>query len=1114
VEFRILGSIEARDGDRVLCSGSGKPTALLAILLLHANEVVPTDKLIDELWQEQPPRTAAKSLQTYVSQLRRALGNDAIVTRPSGYVLPVARDELDADRFEEVAVEGRAALEAGDAAAAAAALRQALELWRGPPLAEVAYESWARPHVERLEEARLQALEARLDADLVLGRHADVVGELEGLTRDHPLRERLLALLMLAQYRCGRQADALESYRRGRRRLLEELGIEPTPELRALEQQILRQNSDLDGPATRRAHISVPTRRSRRLGLAAIVALAAAMVVWIASGGGSGASVLAPANSVVLVGPTGHISQTIEVGAAPAHAVAGGGFVWTSNESDGTVSRVDERQPSVETIPVGRSPEGLAYAAGDVWVADGGDGTLAAIDPRAGKVVRTVRVGGGPLGVAARGSRIWVANSVDGTLSTVDAESGSVVRTVAVGGEPTAVVATPGAVWVAVAASDAVVELDRDGRSVVTTVNVGNDPSALATAHGSVWVANSQDDTVSRIDPLRAVVDETVPLGGSPVALAAGSGIVWTSLADGRLVQLDAGSGRVLRRSVVGGEPAAVVPDGRDAWVATLSARSRHRGGTLRVETGPVSECGCLDPLAVVTASGLQLDDLVYDGLVAYRRVGGPAGAMLVGDLAEAVPRPTDAGRTYVFRLRPGVRFSDGHLVNPSDVRSSFVRAFKVNRETVFPLYSTIAGAGSCGSGGRCDLSHGIVADDSAHTVTFHLTAPDPNLLYTLALPWAFVVPRHSPLTIARRPLAGTGPYRIASYQPPSPDKAVHGHAGQLVLVRNRRFRVFAPDATPDGYPNRIAVTVGVPAVQQVGAVTLGAADAATSLFDLPPRLLARLGTRFASQLRADSLGETEYEFLNTRVPPFDRLDARRALNEAVDRAHLVRLLGGPGAASATCEILPPGFPGYRPYCPYGRTPSPAGTWTGPDVARARRLVAASGTRGERVRVWAPTDHRGVASYVARVLRRLGYRASTEIVRGEPTKYYAEVGNAKTKAQIGWSGWIKDYAAPADFIRPLFSCAGILPRDPVDTTNYSRFCSRALDRRIEAAGRLQQRDPVAGNHAWAAIDRTLVNRAAAVPYANILTLTVLSRRTGNYEFNPQWGVLLDQLWVK
>jgi peptide/nickel transport system substrate-binding protein len=1104
MEFTILGPVEARDGERVLVGGAGKPVALLTLLLLHRNEVVPVDQLLEDLWGGRAPRTALKTLQTYVSQLRRALGDGVIVTRPPGYLLSAADGALDADRFAALLTSGRSALERGDAAEAASRLREGLALWRGHALAEMAYEPWARAAVEQLEEERLQALETRIAADLALGRQRAVVGELEGLVREHPLREHLLSLWMVALYRCGRQTEALDAYRSGRVRLLHDLGIEPTPELRAVEQQILRHDPALGGPPVRLERPPAPGRRRKRL-LATGVAVAVAIALFLALGrGSSGSAPPPPANSLTLVAHDGHLSEEIAVGASPAHAIRAEGFLWTSNDHDGTVSRVDIAQRTVETIPVGRDPEGLAFADGDVWVANAGDGTIAAIDPRAGKVVRNVRVGNGPVALASRGSELWVADGIDGTLATVDTRAGRLIRTVAVGAQPTAVAVSRDGVWVTLAGSGEVVELDRDGRGVIQAVNVGNDPSALAVAGRNVWVANTLDGTVSRIDPGSGSVDAVLRLGSAPRSLAVGHGNVWATLADGRLVQFDAQSGRLTSTSTIGGEPAAVVANGSSAWVTTFDSAASHRGGTLRLDTTELSECVCFDPLDYPSLASWQLLGLVYDGLVAYRRVGGPAGGVLVGDLAQAVPRPSADDRTYVFRLRSGVLFADGRAVRPSDVRASFERLFQIDHSGFAPFYAQILSADRCVAGQRCDLSRGIVTDDRNGTVTFHLGSVDPDFLYKLALPPAFVVPFGSPMTIAHRPLPGTGPYRV--------DEALQAH--KLALTRNPYFRVFAAEATPDGFPDRIVATTDVSALTQVSAIEHRTTDVATALVDLPSQLVTRLATRYASQLHTDPLGATEYLFLNTRLPPFNRLTARQAVNQAVDRARLVQLLGGATAATPTCQILPPGFPGYRPYCPYGLRPSAAGTSTAPNLEQARKLIARSGTRGERVHVWAPPDHAAIAIYFAGVLRRLGYRASARIVSGHTSRYYKQVGDPKRRAQAGWSGWIRDYTSAADFIRPLFACSGISAGDPTATTNYSRLCEVGFDRRVRMAEQLQQSDPVAAQAAWGAADRVIVDQAAAVPFANNLALTFLSQRTGNYQSNSEWGVLLDQLWVR
>jgi DNA-binding SARP family transcriptional activator len=247
MEFRILGPLEVLGHESVerVALGGAKQRAVLAILLLHRSEVVSSGRLIDELWGERPPATAAKTLQGYVSHLRKALGARVLETVGHGYRLAVAPGQVDVHRFERLVADGRAALSSGDPAAAAERLREALGLWRGAALADFAYEQFAQPEIARFEEARAAALEDRIDADLVLGRHAEVVGELEALIAEHPYRERLRAQLMLALYRCNRQADALQAYQNARRTLIEELGIEPGRLLHEREREILIQDPKL-----------------------------------------------------------------------------------------------------------------------------------------------------------------------------------------------------------------------------------------------------------------------------------------------------------------------------------------------------------------------------------------------------------------------------------------------------------------------------------------------------------------------------------------------------------------------------------------------------------------------------------------------------------------------------------------------------------------------------------------------------------------------------------------------------------------------------------------------------------------------------------------------------
>jgi DNA-binding SARP family transcriptional activator len=264
VDFRILGSLEVWHAGRQVTVAGSRQRALLASLLLHAGEVVSSDRLIDEVWEEKPPEAGATALRVRISQLRRALGpaGELLVTRPPGYAMQLAPEQLDLQRFERLAEAGERALAGDDPETAAENLREALALWRGSPLADFAYAPFAQAAIARLEDLRLAATELRVEAELRLGRHARLVGELQALVRAYPLRERPCAQLMLALYRDGRQAEALETYRAARRRLVDEVGLEPGPDLQELERQILAQDPalllDRPRPAPSRAILVLP----------------------------------------------------------------------------------------------------------------------------------------------------------------------------------------------------------------------------------------------------------------------------------------------------------------------------------------------------------------------------------------------------------------------------------------------------------------------------------------------------------------------------------------------------------------------------------------------------------------------------------------------------------------------------------------------------------------------------------------------------------------------------------------------------------------------------------------------------------------------------------------
>ena len=278
MEFRILGPLEARHEGGEVSLGGPKPRALLALLLLHRNEVVSSDRLIDEFWGADSPERAAAALRVNVSRLRKALPENVLATRSPGYVVQIEPDALDLHRFERLVDEGRKLLARGLAADASVRLRDALSLWRGPALVDFAYESFAQSAIARLDEIRLAAVELRIDADLALGRHDGLVAELEALVAEHPLRERLRMHLMRALYRSGRQAEALDAYQHARHVLVDELGIEPSTELQEVERAILRHDPSLDLEAPPTAERSILVAITDETRVAALLAVAERLV--------------------------------------------------------------------------------------------------------------------------------------------------------------------------------------------------------------------------------------------------------------------------------------------------------------------------------------------------------------------------------------------------------------------------------------------------------------------------------------------------------------------------------------------------------------------------------------------------------------------------------------------------------------------------------------------------------------------------------------------------------------------------------------------------------------------------------------------------------------------
>jgi YVTN family beta-propeller protein len=1107
LEIRLLGPVEARLGDRPLALDRLQQRALLALLALKANRVVSTDRLIDALWGERPPATAPVALYGLVSGLRKLLEPDhagAVVTKAPGYLLEVSAEQIDLGRFELLAAEGRRALGSGDAETASARLTEALELWRGPPLQDLQFLPFAQKEVRPLEELHLAVIEARIEADLARGQYGDLVPELESLVAAHPLRERLRGQLMLVLYRAGRQADALAAYRDARTVLADELGLEPSDELQELERAILRHDPSLAAPVSApadRVETAPPlglARRRRWIALGTVPVVAVVAVIVLAMTRSDKDATLHVAANGVGVLENGRVVATGSLGGSPSDIAAGGGALWVTSADEQTVSRVEPDTGEVrQTIGVGSGPSGVAADDHGVWVANSLDGTVSRIDPQTNTEVQKIRVGGTPLAVALGPRRVWIASRDDESIAGLDSRTGARSARVPVGPAPRALAVGFNSVWVADEKRGVVFRVDPAEKRVVDTITVGNGPVAVAVGDGSVWVANNLDGTVSRIDPGRGVVVATITSGDGPRGIAVTQDGVWVSNEfDGTVALIDPASNARKRVVHIGEQPEGLAALGGRLFLAVRSAGAAHRGGTLRLAaaSGPFQP-GSVD---TVNYSIAPTTILTNDGLVGFRRVGGADGSQLVPDLAVALPTPTDDGRTYTFRLRAGISYSTGHPVQAADFRRALERALIIAHDPLY--YGAIVGVDTCiARPKRCSLSRGIAADERTRTVTFHLREPDPDFVYKLALPYAFAVPANTPARdVGTHPLPATGPYMISSYKPAT--------RGGLTLIRNPRFHEWSKAAQPAGYPDRIiVVALSGSTGRVVRAVERGRQDLA--LDGVPPDLEHEVATQYASQEHVNPLTGTTYLFLNTKVPPFDDIRARRALNYAADRAASVRISSRASGAQPTCQILPPNFPGYQPYCPYTLRPRTSGDWTAPNLGRANQLVAASSSRGAVVTVWVPDNHRGEASFAATILRSVGYRARVKRV-SDDIYYNPATGplNPRRHAQAGLFTWFADYPAASNYFGTFFSC-----RAP---SNWSEFCDRGIEVEIQRALRLQSGDPYLANRLWARIDREIVDEAPVVPLVTLKQVDIVSRRVGNYQFHPQWGVLLGQLWVR
>ena len=837
-------------------------------------------------------------------------------------------------------------------------------------------------------------------------------------------------------------------------------------------------------------------------GAAALIVLAvAALAAVVATRGSSAHATTVAANAVALIDARGNqVRDQVKVDGAPTSVAFGYGSVWVSSASTGTVSRIDPRKESVvQAITVGNSPSGIAVGGGGVWVANHDDSTVSWINPRSNTEVKSIPVGNGPTAVAFGYGSVWVTNSADQTVSRMNPNTGNVVKVIRTNAVGRGIAVGAGSVWVTDESTKTLVQVNPATNNVTSPATVGNGPAGVVYGAGAVWVANELDSTVSEIDPSTLATRATIPVAGGPSALAFGDGTLWVSAEFGqRVVRFDPATG-AKKVIAVGNRPKgiAAVPGG--AWVAVQASGVGHRGGRLTVIGAGLDS---IDPALAGSTSSGSLLGLVYDGLTTYRRVGGSEGTQLLADLAAASPEPTDGGRSYTFRVRTGIRYSDGTALRAQDFRRALERMFSLGSPyLVGTALTKIVGASRClnshgepAKGRPCNLSRGVIVN-GPDSLTFRLSARDPTLLSSLVQ--VFPVPSGTPSKAVGtkaipNAIPSTGPYAIESYAP----------RRQVKLVRNNHFRSWSEAARPDAYTDEIVYRIGVRRAEAVRQVIDGRADVIFN--DVPDDRVQALHARYPRRLHLIPQRATTYVFLNTRRAPFNDIRVRRALNYAVDRQKMADLHGGPAVAEPMCQLVARGVPGYSRFCPYTVGRDSAGDWKAPDLAKARELVAESGTQGERIVVWTFPYFGKEGRYLVSLLRGLGYRAQLKTLK-DLDLYFNKLGQTPS-VQAGLAG-IFGYLQAAGIFSAL-SCG--------NPGNYAHFCDPRVDAEVTRLAAEQARDPTAGKALAARIDRELVAKAPWVPLFTPRFADFVSSRVGNYQPNTidSSSVLLDQLWVR
>jgi YVTN family beta-propeller protein len=796
----------------------------------------------------------------------------------------------------------------------------------------------------------------------------------------------------------------------------------------------------------------------------------------------------------------------VAVGARPAAIAFGAGGVWVSNLDDQSVSHIDPAtDETVRAIPMGEPVQGLAAGGRAVWaisvVPNQTFAQLRQINPHFDTVAKTTQVQAGALlaagglgndaAVAVGGGNVW-AGTDSGLLDRLD-RSGSSKTSLDTGNSPVAIAVGADGVWVADPYANNVARIDPATDLVSSPIPVGNGPSAIAVGANAVWVADSLDDSVVRIDPNTNAVTNTIDVGRSPTGIAVGDGAVWVANSgDGTVSRINLRTYR-MQTIQVGGSPQAIAVGGGRVWVTVqpslaVPTKSARSGGVLRVDSNLPFDF--LDTALSYFAESWEVEYATCAKLLNYPDRPAPAGARLVPEVAAALPKPTNGGRTYTFTIRKGFRFSppSNEAVTAQTFKYTIERTLNPRLKSPAISYaSDIVGVQAYDAGKARHIS-GITAKHDK--LTFRLTEPAPDFLTRIAMPFFCAVPSGTPVSpqgVRLIPMAG--PYYVVSYSPRQ----------GAVLRRNPNYHGPRPH-----HLQEIDVSLDIGQKQTVGAIEAGRADFAAA--GVPPRSARTLVKRYGPGSAAARAGDqrffvnpqlaTAYLAMNTSRPLFKSARLRRAVNYALDRRTLARIAGfGANVATPTEQLLPPGMPGFRAVHVYPFTP---------DLARARQLARGLGGHGF---LYACSDVpcQQAAQVVQSDLKAIG--VDLEIKTFSIQQMFARIGTIGEPFDAAITSWFADYPDPSDFFNLVYG-----PTIGPNTNNPSRFDDPTWNRRIAAAARLTGPKRYL---AYAALDSALTRQDP--PYAAIWNGSeqdFFSARIGCETYQPNYGIDLAALCIR